>query len=627
MKAFRFSDTALGMLLAASAFCVYLRTLSGTVTTEDPGELATALHTLGVAHPTGYPLFTLIGRVFSLLPLGDTVIGRLNLLGAVLTALAVFLFFRTLLYLLSPEARALFRGGPAPSGSSTPSAEKLDRVAAAAGTLVLAFSAVYWSEAVALEVYALHLVFLALTTRLFLRALADGTTRSWVLFAFTLGLSFTNHMMTVLLAPAFLFLFFRTHGFGRAAWRRIGIAATPFAAALSLYLYLPLRAARNPLMNWGEPSTPGALWKHVTAAQYGDQMFSSWTIAARKLGEFFTELPGDFGYAPLLLALLGLWSLRRAPRLLLFTALIFATALFYAVNYAFKDPNFNLNAHFMVAAWATFGARWVLGLSARVSGPGPRRASSALAIGGVTLLALCPLTFNFARLDKSRDTLVDDYARNVLGSMDSGAVFFSNEYERLGGPAFYLQNVEGFRKDVAVLDIILLGNPWYYAHLEQRFPWLMEGSRAEIDEFRARMDRFLEVQEDSAGIRASLATMFHAIVAASRAGGHPVYVSGGINPDLIEPYQHAPTGMVFRLLAPEDTLRVPVKEPVYRSLPASNPLTPTVQWDYAQSYAYQGAYRLWLGDTTGGRRLLEKAVALKPDFQDARDMLNAASGR
>jgi hypothetical protein len=609
MKAIRYNDNAWGLLLAASAFCVYLRTLSGTVTTEDPGELATALYTLGIAHPTGYPLFTLLGWFFSHLPIGGTVIWRLNLLGALLAAFAAFWFFRLFLFLLSPRARALFGMAPPPAANPT-----VPRAAAAAGAVVFAYSAVYWSEAVALEVYALHLVFLALVTGLFLRALADGTRKAWILFAFTLGLSFTNHMMTVLLAPAFLYLFFSVHGFGRAAWGRIAVAVLPFLAPLSLYLYLPLRAAQGPLMNWGDPSTPGAVWKHVTAAQYGDQMFSSWEIAGRKFAGFFRELPGDFGYAPLVLAVLGLWSLRRAPRLLVFTALIFATGVFYAVNYAFNDPNFNLNAHFVVATWVVLGARWIVDLPA---GARPRRV--ALLVVGV--IALCPLFLNFSRLDKSRDTLVDDYARNVLNSMDSGAVFFTNEYERLGGPAFYLQNVEGFRKDVAVLDIILLGNPWYFGHLEQSAPWLLEESRAEVEVFRAKMDRFLESQADSAGIRASVAVMFHAFVRASWRAGRPVYVSGGINPDLIEPYQHAPTGMVFRLLGAEDTTRVAVREPVYRPLPASNPLSPTVLWDYAQSYAYQGAYRLWLGDTAGGRRLLRKAVELKPDFHQAREML------
>src|SRR5690606_35652561 len=135
--------------------------------------------------------------------------------------------------------------------------------------------------------------------------------------------------------------------------------------------------------------------------------------------------------------------------------------------------------------------------------------------------------------------------------------------ERLGSPAFYLQNVEGFRKDVAVIDIILLGNPWYYSHLEQSVPWLMELARPEIESYHAEMLRFMGGSRDTAAHNARLGAMFHAIVANAMAAGRPVYVSGGISPTLIERYQHAPTGMVFRLLEADDTLRVAVREPRY----------------------------------------------------------------
>src|SRR5690606_19106282 len=99
------SDTAVSIAIAASTFFVYLLTLSPAIGYEDPGEIATAVHGLGIVHPTGYPLFSMLGRVFSMFPLGDLrVIVKLNLMGAIFCAVAAGFFYPLMLRLLR-EAR------------------------------------------------------------------------------------------------------------------------------------------------------------------------------------------------------------------------------------------------------------------------------------------------------------------------------------------------------------------------------------------------------------------------------------------------------------------------------------------------------------------------------------------
>ena len=74
-------------------FLVYLKTLAPTVSFIDSGELAAVACTLGVAHPTGYPLFTLLGWVFSELPILGEEIVRLNVMAAFFCAAGVLVFF------------------------------------------------------------------------------------------------------------------------------------------------------------------------------------------------------------------------------------------------------------------------------------------------------------------------------------------------------------------------------------------------------------------------------------------------------------------------------------------------------------------------------------------------------
>jgi len=81
-------------------FIVYLFTLAPSVVQIDSGELAAVQATLGIAHPTGYPLFTIIGYIFSLIPLPFTIIYQLNLLAAVFCSAGIAVFVYTAKLLL-----------------------------------------------------------------------------------------------------------------------------------------------------------------------------------------------------------------------------------------------------------------------------------------------------------------------------------------------------------------------------------------------------------------------------------------------------------------------------------------------------------------------------------------------
>jgi hypothetical protein len=620
-------DSLPGLLAAALAFPVYLLTLSNTVTAEDCGELAAALHGLGIVHPTGYPIFSWLGWVFGHLPIAGRVIWKLNLFGAVLCTVATFLFYRLFLFLLSEKAAALFRlCKPTGNEAKDPDDSGSRRVAAAVAALVFAFSRTYWSEATAVEVYALHLVFLALDTWLFLRALsafadkapaaAKAAQRAWILFAFVLGLSFSNHMMTVLLAPAFLVLYFQVLGLGKAAWSRIGLAVIPFVAGLTPYLFLLLRARQAPRMNWGDPSTFAALKYHVTAGQYHGQMFSSLEIALRKLAQFTVDFPREFGYVPLLLAALGAWGLiQHGRRLSAFIVLLFFGCLFYSVNYAFDDPNFYLNAYLAVAMATAFGVLAILRHA-------PARLK-AIARFGCAALIVFPLTLNYRSQDKSADRAVEDYALNVLGSMDHGAVFFTNEYQRMAAPAFYLQIVEKVRPDIAVIDIVMLANPWYIPHLKAMHPWLYRNSQQEFDAYRPELDRFIRGKADTVAYHARVKDLFLSIVRNS-GNSHPVYVSSGINVDAAEGYRLVPSGMVFRLAPIGD--RVPVAPRNFRFSPLPSPQynveVEAIRNEYAEGYANQGAWLVEGGDTVQGVALLRKALSIHPEFPAVFELLS-----
>ena len=90
-----------GIGVGLVSFVVYLRTLAPTVGFIDSGELAAVACTLGIAHPTGYPLFTLLGWMFSRLPTAAEEIVRLNMMAALFCAAGIVFFFHFLRLFLS----------------------------------------------------------------------------------------------------------------------------------------------------------------------------------------------------------------------------------------------------------------------------------------------------------------------------------------------------------------------------------------------------------------------------------------------------------------------------------------------------------------------------------------------
>ena len=83
------------LLLFFSLFLIYLRTLAPGLTWandgSDGGDLIAAAATGGVAHPTGYPLYLILARLFQFLPLGPLAF-RTNLMSVLVSALAAVLF-------------------------------------------------------------------------------------------------------------------------------------------------------------------------------------------------------------------------------------------------------------------------------------------------------------------------------------------------------------------------------------------------------------------------------------------------------------------------------------------------------------------------------------------------------
>ena len=411
------------LLLGLLALLIYWRGLAPSVATifDDSLEFPLVIHRLGIAHPTGYPLYTLLGKLLSLFN-PRQVAYQTNLMSALCGALAVGILYQTGLAL----RQAIHPQPPATPGQ---------HAGAALGALLFGLGPVFYSQATIAEVYTLNALFVALLLWLTLR-------QQWGLLALCLGLSLTHHVTILLLWPAIFFF----------AWRQASlrqVLATPgellrlaliFAAPLLLYLYLPLRGHIGSLDGTYQPTWLG-FWTHISGGGYSTFLLDNPFNETRDTAFYTRLLQTELGSVGLILALLGLLILirHRQGGLLILTGLAGLTYLSFNTFYAVSDiAVFFIPVFLILALWAG------LTLGIALDWVWQRQVVVAVLLG---LGALIWLVSQHQGQSRANDWAVYDYGRDVLAQPlpEQGVVVgILGEMTLLR----YFQEVEGLRPDL-----------------------------------------------------------------------------------------------------------------------------------------------------------------------------------
>lgn len=536
---------------AVVSFVVYLGSIAPSVQFIDSGELSAVAYTFGIAHPTGYPLFTMLAGLWSRLPLGS-VIFSLNVLSAFLCALAVGIFVFVLWDLFAHHSK--------PAGRSQKSKQKgtqqskvvhvipdsIRLTLAAFGAMFIGLSETFWSTALSIEVYSLHIFFIALLLFTALRAMPQQSVaafsgRRWFAFCFVAGLSFTNHMTTILVVPGFLYLFFRTFGFKSQSWKKLLSGIPPFALGLLPYLYLPLRASSEPVLNWGNPQTWERFLWHVSGKQYRVWIFSSTEAAKRQFEYFISSFPGEFAYVGVLLVVVGLvYAFIRNSRTGWLLAILFMTCVAYSINYDIHDiDSYFLLAYIVAGIWAAYGLSALIGVVKTL------RPIHVVAIAVVFIGASAGATFG--RVSERDNYLVEDYTMNMFNSLKPHAIVLSYQWDYWLSASYYYQQVEGVRTDVVVIDKELLRRSWYLEQIRNNYPQFYRRSETEIRLFLQELDKFEhELPYNPEEIELRYNDMINSFVEKNYAD-HPVYFTIEMEKHLAPGYQRIPEGLALRL--------------------------------------------------------------------------------
>lgn len=482
------------IVVAGVSFLTYFARIAKTVYGGgDSGDLITASYFLGVPHPPGYPLYTLIGAVFARLPIAASIAARVNLTSAIFEAVTVSVVFLVVYFLTRKFLIAIV----------------------AAGTL--AFSYGFWFYAEFAEVFPLNNLFVSLIV-LFL-VLWHQTEKKVFLYSlfFVIGLSLTNHHSIILFLPG-IFIYFLLSGKIKQVAKPVTVflCFILFLLPLSLYLF-PFFSAKfiHPPIAWDDPVNIKNLVRLVTRADYGSFQSSSTAFIEEPGGRlkqiflYFRFFSTDFTVLGLALLIFGLiLTFIKDRKLFYFLFVSFALAgplfLSYA-NFPTSSPfEYGVIERFTLASFILavvifalglfYGIEIITSVLRRKNFFRPSLTKILILVIEIIFLTL-PATLyftNLQRIDLSKNFSAETFVRDVLSSVPQNSLLLTRG-DIVVLNSLYLHLVEKVRPDLKIVFSGIMPLDWYYyKNLPKLYPEL-QIPRAELAK---RISNFLSANTE-----------------------------------------------------------------------------------------------------------------------------------
>lgn len=461
---------------------VYLSTMAPDLTWANRGadgaDLITAAYTGGVPHPSGYPSYMLIARVFQWIPLG-TLAFRTNLMSGFFAILAALFTSSLTTRSITIETKFLW----------------LQPLIGFLAGLAFGLSPLLWSQAVITEVYTLHAFFVALI--LILTPMASGDFRflrfplgkynAWWdrLGGLVFGLAIGNQLTVIFLLPVWFFFGVLKNGdsknliiqptedkitflIPRIRWRSLTRRSFWLLLGLTVYLIIPLRARSGSAINWGYAVDWEGMWWLISGELYQDRVFSlDLGYLWPRIRNWAGLLREQFGFPGLVIGFYGLlYGEARYRRFSWITVWIFMAYSLFAIGYNSSDSYVLLIPVFLVfTLWMGLGFAAIFDRLKKIG-----KSPVWLPITGILMIILIlgNAWSNYANVDAGQDTRAIDFATNVLENAPENAILFVHEDEDAFTLPYYTFAL-GERPDLVILSEALVLD-WYRQIMRETYP-------------------------------------------------------------------------------------------------------------------------------------------------------------
>jgi hypothetical protein len=579
------SPLIIAIVIFIVTFVIYLATLAPTVSWGDSGEFITVAYTLGIGHPTSYPIYTLLGKLFTtLIPIGN--IGwRLNLLSALagaLSAAVLYIFLQDLLLILfktkTPSQPEIDKKKSEKDIVLSPPYSILPQLAALAGSLLFSFSLTFWQYAVISEVHTVQILLTVSLFYLWFKWYHSGELRFFYTSALVYGLMLAHHYLTVLLLPAFIFLIIsKRDKIKETKYKPLLYAFLLILFGWISYLYLLIRSSQFPVINWNAPNTISGLISTLTGGQFKMRMFSTSPGLGMESGSdyFFILIRNFLRFIYLLgqqwipntlhlgiisvwivnlvrcllvgLGCIGLYRLYRGSRFWFwFSILVVVANLGAVINYQIADIDpYYLATYLILVIWIAIG---ISALCSWLKKSIPQLTIIPLLIPIV--VCLIPLLGSYTTVNRHNDYTAYYYAKNTLESVEKNAVILTGGDNDIF-PLWYGKYVEKLNPQVTIFGSNFLMYPWYAEFFrtepEFKFQLINHLLYSREDWVNGLIKNIIEPNEPNQPI---YMTFYEDLLAQQRA----FIPIGNFLPDLssIRDKQFLSAGILYRLVKPEN---------------------------------------------------------------------------
>lgn len=428
---------------------LYIYTAAPGVYDGDSGEMAAAVNTLGLAHPTGFPLYMMAGKLFTLLiPLKD-VAYQLNIFSALLTSGALVFAYYSLRNL-----------GNSPFSSLT-----------AAFILGLGRNTI-WRNGVTINVYSLSFFIALILLFIFSKWRKDQKIKYLYWYGLGWGLSLGTHTTMLIMGIPFLYMVWRSRSIFKSKISNFIKLILITIIPVLQYFYLIFAYKRNGIVTWGSIASWNDFIYYITQRQYE---FKMWSRDSSSAVNFFKKIMGllssEFTIIFFCVALIGLIVLFKRKRdIFTIILLLIFINIIILLGYGKLDNELFILFRYIFIADLAIVIAIAFGLDSIVENTGALKNKNHLTSLILVILVIIGFQFKYAFADNNRrnNHLVEDTAHNILNTLEPNAIILAYG-DPIIGPLWYFQSI-GERKDIIIVSAPLVPFKWYIDNLIRRYP-------------------------------------------------------------------------------------------------------------------------------------------------------------
>ncbi len=575
-------------------FCsalLFTLTLNPSIFHGDTTEFISAIATGGVAHPPGYPLLLILGKMFSLVPWFSLPV-RLNFLSAVCSAFTIAFCARSIRLLTNSRLGVIFGSG------------------------LLAISSSFWLYSEVLETFSLNALLISIFIWQCVVFIKKPSKNRALFLIFILAINASNHHTAALLLPILAGMLWVASKKLTLGWKFWAASAFISLSGFLPYAYILEAARHNPSLNWDNAVNLKNLLHLILRKDFGTFILApgdlSFMPKTTPVELYFTDLfKQTFGLLPVL-AIAGFSYLYRQKQKIIFSILAYsfislgpAFALLSRLQITSIQQKATLERFYIasfvpLAILAGAGAAFIISLL-------PKRIK--IISFALPLLLLPPAIYALPKTNQRGNSFYENYSKKILDGLPPDAIFITTGDISDNGSQ-YLQLVQKIRPDVIIITLPKTVAPWYKAQLEKRNPELQNL----ISEFPQETVRRLCDRYAAEG---------------------KLYIASLISKLDLEgaACENMPTGLFVALLPPEKNLNLEIykeeqlsyfaniKNDLLKHRRPKDLRTERVTYEIAAAMDRVGNFLLLRGDKDGAASFYNKAIAVSPYWNSSLDSL------